>query len=299
MKKLIRSIIPVAMLSITLLFIIIAGFSWYVSNQEVKATGVTGSTAIEEDKLTITFEDKTFNVLPGELTLMVISFEAPEKTSAKLNFEATEGIKELNYVEATEFRYDEIYYTKSGDGDEATYQIAENLTAFDSNTKYYIKNVKTEILDGETSNIVNTPLEKLYGVDSYYSSNNNPSSKYLTMVEKANAFDTIYNNASSYLISNKMKICVKDKTIDERQYMSEIESIPTNSNWATIPNLNYHFSISDSDYDSEKKVFKKELYIYLYFDPTDEYFEINENTFFYGQNPYFFKNFKLKAKVFG
>lgn len=279
--NLIMSIISLVLCSLLLVF---AGYGWYVASSTASATGITASTAYDpatghtisvNPDVDTTLDGRSTNIIPGELTEILIN--------VKLN---TDNEGYIRFTPSVEWK--DVNKDSNGVFDTITTKIRTNL----STTLTY------------------TNLDKLALVDEYYRYTSNVvagETKYtlqekveLTDDEKREIFRSFYESIS-YNILKKVYYTIvegKDNKIEKINYPELINDFKGERNrtwYQATENQTLH--LTDVHLETD-------LYLYLYFDPTDDVLPYSgsntslQGICFKGENQYFYQQIILDLYLY-
>lgn len=300
-KNIIMPLLSTICLAVVLGLLILSMYGWYVTNDKATVSNVNGTSQGELNGFTITFNNnKSANVLPGEITCVEMDIESVGANGVTLSFKTNDGWKDLEYSKATKYDSNEIYYSLN----DGVYTLASGVNQTNYGDYYILNNIINKIYNDSsnpTSYVVQKmSLDKLYKIDNYYTVSNHVKGafKYLEYKDKKEIFASFYKD-SSYSISSKIKMYLTDTEVDILDYEDLIDEIEdgTSTKFKSITSYNANYNLALKD-ESENE-YEKKIYCYLYFEKDDEVFEYSgsntnlANTCFYGQNPYYFQTFNI------
>ena len=153
MKKVINYILSVGSLMVTLFLLVITMFSWYVTNNQAEAKGITGITASNGHsfeirywdasqsswELTTSFDDATKDLWPGDVVYFKISLiNEEDNTSVKVNV----NLSDINVViDNTKVTADanHVYYNGV-----SMYDVSSNKVKVNNKTLYTVTADETD-----------------------------------------------------------------------------------------------------------------------------------------------------------
>lgn len=304
MRKIINLIISSLVLTLVLVVSIYTVYSWYVSNNQVTVHGVSGSTLEGNETYFITFnagEDKVeLPLVPSNFSMLKINISCDNNTNAELKFDST--ITKWKNISTTfssldkKVDFEEKVYYRLNEGE---YILIDSKPAdWDTNySSYYrVNDSIVSSLDLGTRE-VQTPLERLYGINSYYNKNNDDSFslKHLSLGEKREEFMKLWRDDSKVNIVNSLRVYVSDTLIEEKNYESTL--LPIYEEYRNGGNTSFkRLNEVLVDYDSINSE-GQSFYFYFYFDERDLYFNTTGSTYFYGENPFFLQTVTLNIFV--
>lgn len=308
-KKMINLIFSGLLSTICLGLLIYVAFAWYIDNKTAQATDISFST----DEMSMTGfsvnvigpggKGVSVSVLPDEITELEINMESKISRDVNVNMRGEMHWKDVDFTNNTvKTELVENDATKVQNTDLSRYYLVNEY--YDKNT-----NLKVELTDDEKKNIFKSFYESQdndyniinkvkYFVSDTKIEENNYYEKLLSKLElsennpwkdvddgfnfTAHISDDSYEVASEYK-SGTAYYTRSGEGSNEDPYVYSVASDVTSENFSA--NTYYIY-----------RNYNAKLYVYFYFDPTDEKF-YNGNYYFLGQNPYFYQWIKFDVLV--
>ncbi|MBR6072142.1 MAG: hypothetical protein IKP77_04835 [Acholeplasmatales bacterium] len=294
MRRKINLISSLVTLAVTVFLLIAFVYSWYVTNKTVSANAISGTAGDPEDSYIVTFNlgDEKVDVpmIPGNFSMLQVNISGEGVTNARLAFR-TPRIAWKNIVteytalaSAVDFEKN-VYYNSDNE------LLATKPNDWATNYSSYKKVTDNVITVEEVgTKEVSMPLERLYGVNSYFTKTGEDTYKKINMSlgEKRAEFLKLWR-AEGIDMSEAISVYVSDELIEEKDYETELLPLYQADEFGPIANNNVTFNGVNSN--------GKTMYFYFYFDATDTYFNTSGDTYFYGENPYFLQTCTLDLVI--